>query len=133
MSFLDSRLHARHVVLGRELHPLCLLDILALEMVGSPFLNSGVVKAHDVAIAVHILSTPHQRMLYITPDAAKPGFWLKAKAAIAGARGVLWRDVKKIEAYIRDHSASADVLRENIESATPLGAHWTQTLSNNLS
>lgn len=59
--FLEAWVNrAAHRVFGRKLHPLCFLDLLALEVVESPFCPGSLADptVHDFHIAVHILATP---------------------------------------------------------------------------
>lgn len=129
-SFYESRIHTEHAVLGRKLRPLCLLDLLALEAIESPFVRGGHVRAHDVAIAVNLLSKPIQKNLSIDADFTAPGFFLKIRAGVSEIFGTLSHDVKKLEDYVGDYMSAAEMWRPNTSGdSTPLGAHWIQTLA----
>ena len=128
-SFYESRIHTTHAVLGKTLRPLCLLDLLALEAIESPFVRGGTVRAHDVAITVNLLSRPIRKNLSIDSGFTAPGFYLKVAAGFSEITGRLEKDVKKLEAYVSDYMSAAEMWRPNTAGdATPLGAHWIQTL-----
>lgn len=76
-----------HVVLGRRLHPLCLLDALAFEIVRSPFsslfsddgileqLTSVITNGH-LQMAVAICSTPYEDLLSFISNPNRPSTFL---------------------------------------------------------
>lgn len=125
--FFESRIHTNHKVFGRKLRALCLLDILALEAIDSPFVRGGNVSPEDVAVAVNLLSRPVKRDLSIDVEFANPGFLLKL-AAVTCSVGKLQREVAKLEAYISDYMTSPELWRCQSGDTTPLGAPWIQTL-----
>lgn len=106
--FLEAWVNRRdHRVLGRRLHPLCFLDLLALEAVGSPFIdNSAEATPGDFAIAVQILSRPH-RALEIDATAPRPG--------LALALRLRWCDLARenaaLQAYFDDYFTALEMWR----------------------
>lgn len=146
-AFFDSRLHTTHKVLGKTLRPFCLLDMLALEAVESPFVVGGSATIADVAVAVNLLSNPINENLSVDIGFANPGFFIRLRALVipsiydakislkrlfskthAGFRSGLEREVKNLEAYFADYVVAAEMWHQDGSDATPLGAHWIQTI-----
>lgn len=124
--FHEAWVHAPagHTVLGRRLHPFCALDIVALESVGSPFLDRGSkVEVPDLLLGVWILSHDHPRSCSIENlELGDEGRrWVKKiKRKID-----LQADVSKVGAYIEDYYAVPEMMREHIEEPMlPYGTPW---------
>lgn len=124
--FLEAFTHrpGGHVVLGRALHPLSALDLLALEAVNSPFLyDKAECQVAHLILAVWILSNPHADDLTVghlelSEDGKK---WL---ASLEGKID-LDRDCKAVVAYMADYYSLPQMFRQ--VAATPvtaLGSPW---------
>lgn len=126
--FSEAWCHAAggHTVLGRRLHPLCALDLLALEAVNSPFLvdNESVkVEVADLLLAIWILSNDHPKdctiaNLELNDDGQK---WMKA---IAGTID-MERDCPVIVSHFKDYWSLPEMMRTIAENPlTPTGSPW---------
>jgi hypothetical protein len=128
--FFESRIHETHKVLGLRLRPLCLLDIVALEAIGSPFVFAGSNGATgvDLAKAVSILSKPHAPGRNINANIAQPDKSVFLRLHLFNFFGGLGTELKKLEAYFGDHFTAAEVWRETGGgSGEKSGSHWTQS------
>lgn len=126
--FYESRIHRGHKVLGFRLRPLCLLDLVALEAIGSPFAAGGrVPTGADLATAVRLLSRPHRDDLSIDADALKPSRLLRMRLRLADVT----IELRKFNAYLDDHFTPVATWRERGEGGrgNPLGSPWIQTLA----
>lgn len=124
--FLEAWTHRSggHTVLGRKLHPLCALDLLALEAVNSPFLHDGAqCEVGDLILAVWILSNAHD------PDLQVGNLELTAEgqAWVDGLidRLELARDCAAVQAHMRDYFSAPEMMRDITSgSLNALGAPW---------
>jgi hypothetical protein len=123
----ESRVHScrSHRVLGKKLHPLCLLDILALESIGSPIFAGQPVTPYDLARAVKLLSRKHRDL---SVDAS---FTIPSTLDLLRLRFCSFEDeLQKFNDFAADYLTSAEMRRDTSGSKTePLGSHWIQTLA----
>lgn len=124
--FLEAFTHrpGGHVILGRKLHALCALDLLALEAVCSPFLFDGAkCEVADLILAVWLLSNPPADDLQVhhleLDDAGRE--WLKSLAGQID----LERDCKAVSDYMADFYSPPEMMRNVATNAlTAMGAPW---------
>jgi hypothetical protein len=124
--FIEAWRHAEHRILGRTLHPLCALDILALEIERSPLLRNGaMLTPQDLILAVWILSTPPHPQCdvpVVTPDPEWAKHYLRVMLEEEGA---LKYGNAAIQAYFEDYWSIPEVQREiSRTQSTPLGCPW---------
>ena len=103
--------HAGHRVFGRKLHPLCFLDLVALEVVDSPFLpgskNRACATRHDFNLAVHILSAPI-KSLELSDRIARPSL----VSRMVFSRYDLAKANAALQAYFDDYFTTLEMWRE---------------------
>lgn len=124
--FLEAFAHrpGGHKVLGRQLHPLCALDLLALEAVNSPLLfDGGEISIPHLIQAVWILSNPHSLDCTISHlelnDEGKE--WLKSFGGVID----LAAGCDQIQLYFADYHSLPEVMRNKQGSPlTQLGGPW---------
>lgn len=124
--FSEAWIHAPggHRVLGRQLHPLCALDLLALEAINSPFLVDGArAEASDLVLAIWILSNDHPRDCTVGRlelDAAGK-VWLESIAQPID----LASECPKVVIYFEDYWSLPEMMRTIADNPlTPYGAPW---------
>lgn len=125
-----------HTVLGRKLHPLSALDLLALEAVNSPFLYDGAkCELSHLILAVWILSNPHESDLtvgnlelnaegqkWLDSLSAKPRWWQRKKSRLSIDMD---RDTKAVVAYMADYYSLPEMYRHSASTPiTALGSPW---------
>src|SRR5580693_5008109 len=113
-----------HRVLGRELHPLCALDLLALESINSPFLYDGAkCEVQDLVIAVWLLSNdPPADLTVHHLELDEEG-----RAWLSGLTGKIEmeRDCRAVLSYMADYYALPEMFRQTASNPiTALGAPW---------
>jgi hypothetical protein len=121
--FTEAWVHAPggHTVLGRALHPLCALDLLQLEVIGSPFLlDGGRIEAADLILAVWILSNPHPADGSLG-NLEPPADWVQSLAGTVDLKAECDRLVK----YIEDYYSLPEIMRDVADNPmTPYGCPW---------
>jgi hypothetical protein len=127
--FVEAWTHAPagHTVLGRSLHPFSALDLLALQVIDSPFSKEeSMCEVHDLLIAVWICSNPHADTLTVENlELGNEGQkWLAAIMPSVDME----RDVKSMLQYVHDYFSPPELLRHLKSSpVTGLGAPWILT------
>lgn len=107
--FLEAWVNrAGHRVFGRKLHPLCFLDMLALEAVESPFLPGSLAdpKEADFHLAIHLLSQPI-RSLEISDRIAELPWWRR----FVYARYDLGKANAQLQSYFNDYFTTLEMWR----------------------
>lgn len=130
--FYESRIHrTNHRVLGYRLRPLCLLDIVALEAIGSPFMRGTAgATGVDLGLAARLLSRPTGQNLSVDPNILRPSKSLFLRLHLYD----LVTELKKFEAYLADYFTPVSLWRnDGSGSSTPLGCPWAQSLATFLS
>ena len=113
-----------HTILGRTLHPLCALDMLALEAINCPFLvDGGRVEIADLVLAVWILSNPHNpdcTVSHLELDADGEAWLDKITPTID-----MKEDCARMQKYIEDYWSLPEMMRTIAENPlTPYGCPW---------
>lgn len=106
--FLEAWVNRRdHRVLGRRLHPLSFLDLLALDAAGSPFMQPGAhATIADFALVVELLSRPHVS-LDIDPDLPEPSLGLRFRLRFCD----LQKENAALQAYFDDYFCTLEMWR----------------------
>ena len=127
-TFSEAWVHAPsgHSVLGRLLHPLSALDLLALEAISSPFLMDGEEGGlHDLCMLVWILSNPHAKdctISNIEPRAPACVAWLDS---VAKGSWSMEEECRRVQVYMSDYYALPEMMRDQSKDPqTPLGCPW---------
>lgn len=98
-----------HRVLGHNLHPLCLLDLLTLDALDSPFVAEGAqATSADFLLAVLILSRPHSG---IRVNPVLPGPTLRDRLRLRFCD--LARENAALQAYFDDYYSTLEMWRPN--------------------
>jgi hypothetical protein len=96
-----------HRVLGHRLHPLCLLDMLTLDAIDSPFIADGAVaNESDFLLAVLLLSRPH-KSLEVNADLPVPTLRDRLRLRFCD----MARENAALKAYFDDYYSTLEMWR----------------------
>lgn len=109
--FLEALVSGKHKIFGRELLPLCLSHLVALEAVNSPLVDEeGEMDAgpEDLALAIYLLSRPHRPDCLISPPPSRIPFRLKR--GLQKAKQEQLEEVNlRLKAYLDDHLVGVEM------------------------
>jgi hypothetical protein len=99
-AFAESILHDRHLILGREMKPLCIDHLFILNALKSPLVLGGPIEIQDLQLAVKACSTSTTAEFY---DAARrPDFYWRLWTRVTRAFPVP-TVLRAFNSYVEDY------------------------------